>query len=381
MTPESIVVLATEFGARGGIQAVTRDVIATLASGSAPVTVVSLLDRPDARSMLPPNVRVTAASGGQLRFCLAALNTALHVDRRTLIIALHAHVSPLALPMVARGARLVIFIYGAEIWRPLGRAERAAFKRAERIIAISAYTARRFQQANPWLDRPIHLCHLSAGADTGATAGLPADDDQARPEGFTGFALIVGRMSVEERYKGHDLLIDLWPRIRRAAPQAMLVVAGDGDDRARLEQKARAAGLGTAVRFLGAVTDATLRRLYHDSAFLLMPSIGEGFGLVFLESMRAGRPCIGGIGAASEVIEDGVTGFVVDPASPDDVERAIVRLFNDPALRQRMGHEGRERFLRQFTFEQFQPRVLGAIGLTGGAAGPIPIARAVVPAP
>ena len=49
-------------------------------------------------------------------------------------------------------------------------------------------------------------------------------------------------MSVEERYKGHDLLIDLWPRIRRAAPQAVLVVAGEGDDRSRLEQKARAAG-------------------------------------------------------------------------------------------------------------------------------------------
>ena len=380
MTPDSVVVLATEFGASGGIQAVTRDVIATLAAGSAPVQVVSLLDPHTARAMLPPGVRASTASGGRLRFCLAACRAALHVNRQTLVVALHAHVAPLALPMVARGARLVIFIYGAEIWRPLSRAERRAFRRAARIVAISAYTARRFQEANPWFDGQIHVCHLSVREDATAS-GPPAVVEAPRPGRVTGFALLVGRMSVEERYKGHDVLIDLWPRIRRAAPQAVLVIAGDGDDRMRLEQKARAAGLGTAVRFVGAVTDAVLHRLYDDCAFFLMPSRGEGFGLVFLESMRAGRPCIGGIGAASEVIEDGVTGFVVDPDRLTDVEAAIVRLFGDPVLRRRMGQAGRERFLRLFTFEQFQQRLLGAVGLAGAAAGRAPDAREVVPAP
>ena len=378
MTPESIIVLATEFGAPGGIQAVTRDVIAALAAGPAPLSVVSLLDPPDARSRLPPNVRVSAASGGRLRFCLAAFNASLHVNRRTLVVAMHAHVAPLALPMVARGATLTIFLYGAEIWRPLGRFELAACRHAARLVAISAYTARQFQAANPRLDRPIHVCHLSVRAETEA----PSTNAEARrPDRATGFALLVGRMSAEERYKGHDLLIDLWPRIRRAAPQAVLVVAGEGDDRPRLEQKARAAGLGTAVRFVGAVSDAALGRLYEDSAFFLMPSRGEGFGLVFLESMRASRACIGGVGAAAEVIEHGVSGFVVDPDRPDEVESAIVRLFTDPALRQRMGRAGRERYLRQFTFEQFQQRLLGAVGLAGAAIGDAPDTREIVSAP
>jgi len=382
MTPESIIVLATEFGVPGGIQAVTRDVIAALAAGPAPLSVVSLLDPPDARSMLPPNVRVSAASGGRLRFCLAAFNTSLHVNRRTLVIAMHAHMAPLALPMVARGATLVIFLHGAEIWRPLGRVELAAFRRATRLVAVSAYSARQFQAANPRLDRPIHVCHLSVHAETEeGTPELSPNAAARRPDRATGFALLVGRMSVEERYKGHDLLIDLWPRIRRAAPQAVLVVAGEGDDRSRLEQKARAAGLGTAVRFVGAVSDAALGRLYEDSAFFLMPSRGEGFGLVFLESMRASRPCIGGIGAASEVIEHDVTGCVVDPGRPDEVESAIVRLFTDPALRRRMGRAGRERYLRHFTFEQFQQRLLGAVGMAGAAIGDAPDTREIVSAP
>lgn len=359
MTPESIVVLATEFGAPGGIQAVTRDVITTLAAGSAPVRVVSLLDPPEARALLPSNVRVSGASGNRVRFCLAASAAALHANRRTLVVALHAHVAALALPMVARGAELIIFIYGAEIWRPLTRTERAAFRRATRLVAISAYTARRFQEANPWFEGPIHVCHLSAREDA---PDLSTIVDPPRPDRVTGFALLVGRMSVEERYKGHDRLIDVWPRIRRAASQAVLVIAGDGDDRARLEQKARDAGLGKAVRFVGTVSDAVLHRLYEDSAFFLMPSKGEGFGLVFLESMRAGRPCVGAVGAATEVIEDGVTGFIVDPDRPEELETAIVRLFADPALRRQMGQAGRERFLRLFTFEQFQQRLRGAMG-------------------
>ena len=70
--------------------------------------------------------------------------------------------------------------------------------------------------------------------------------------------------------------------------------------------------------------------LYRRCAFFVMPSREEGFGLVFLEAMRAGKACIGGAGAAAEVIEDGVTGLVVDATEPEQVEKAVVRLFLEP---------------------------------------------------
>ena len=84
------------------------------------------------------------------------------------------------------------------------------------------------------------------------------------------------------------------------------------------------------MRFLGRVSDQALDALYRDCAFFVMPSRDEGFGLVFLEAMRAGKACIGGAGAAAEVIEDGVTGLVVDAAEPDEVAKAVVRLFLEP---------------------------------------------------
>ena len=111
------------------------------------------------------------------------------------------------------------------------------------------------------------------------------------------------------------------------------------------------------MRFAGRVDDGRLSALYRDCAFFLMPSRAEGFGLVFLEAMRAGKACVGGVGAAAEIIEDGVTGFVVDPDDPAEVQKAVVRLFQDPALAARLGEAGAARWKREFTEEAFAGRL------------------------
>jgi phosphatidylinositol alpha-1,6-mannosyltransferase len=254
--------------------------------------------------------------------------------------------------------RLAVFLHGIEAWKPLGPLERWALARADVLVANSEHTARRFRQASPGFSgRPIAVCHLGVGA---AAHAIQSSDRGAR-DGADPFALIVGRLAGSERYKGHDVLIDLWPRIRDEVPNARLVVAGDGDDRARLE--AKAAALGSPVRFLGRVSDQALDALYRDCAFFVMPSRDEGFGLVFLEAMRAGKACIGGAGAAAEVIEDGVTGLVVDATDTGAVEKAVVRLFLEPETRARMGRAGAERLGCQFTEVHFRRRFRAILGL------------------
>jgi phosphatidylinositol alpha-1,6-mannosyltransferase len=136
-------------------------------------------------------------------------------------------------------------------------------------------------------------------------------------------------------------------------PQARLVVAGTGDDEHRLRARASAAGLENAIEFTGFQTRAQLAALYRDCAFLLMPSRAEGFGLVFLEAMTSSKACIGGLGAAEEVIVHDSTGIIVDPARAEDVVDAAVRLFADPALRRGMGERGSDRARQVFSFERF----------------------------
>src|SRR4030095_17156021 len=104
------------------------------------------------------------------------------------------------------------------------------------------------------------------------------------------------------RYKCHEARVGAGPAVRGAVTDAQLVVAGDGDDRARLERMVADRGLGDAITFLGRVDDELLAELYRRAAFFVMPSPREGFGLVHLEAMRAGKPCIAAHGSADEVI-------------------------------------------------------------------------------
>ncbi len=320
---------------------------------------ISMLSRLIARALGPARVLSLLTTGrsrrlDKLRFIARALRTTVSGRPPTDIICVHLHLSPLAELMLGWRSRLTTILVGIEAWRPLRWLERMAIRRSHALIAISEHTARRFRDANPeFAGRRIDICQ-------------PAVRDEMSPEGTgeapdipAAFALIVGRMAAEERYKGHDMLIDLWPRVTAEVPGARLVIAGEGNDRARLESKA--APLEDGVSFLGRVSDETLAALYRHCAFFVMPSRDEGFGLVFLEAMRAAKACIGGVGAAAEIIEDGVTGLVVDPADPEQALKAVLRLYREPETRERMGRAGAARVAAHYSEAHFSQRFRGLL--------------------
>jgi glycosyltransferase involved in cell wall biosynthesis len=93
--------------------------------------------------------------------------------------------------------------------------------------------------------------------------------------------------------------------------------------------------------------------LYRDCAFLVMPSRREGFGLVFLEAMSAGRACVGAPGSAAEIIDAGTTGLIVNPDAAQDVAEAMATLFVDPDQRRRFGLAGCARARALFGRDRF----------------------------
>lgn len=154
--------------------------------------------------------------------------------------------------------------------------------------------------------------------------------------------LAVGRLTY---YKGLALLLDAVAR----TPGCSLLVIGEGEQRAELERRIQALKLGDRVRLCGALDDASLEAAYAGCDVLALASIdrAEAFGLVLLEAMRRGKPCIATRVAGSgmgEVVRNEETGLLVPPGSVEALAAAIARYRDDPALRQAHGQAGRQRW-------------------------------------
>lgn len=248
-----------------------------------------------------------------------------------------------------------VLLCGVEAWDPLiGPGRKATLRNASARIAISRFTAGRVRETHADVG-PVSACPLGL---------LPDEPPASPPDGAllaqigASSVLIVGRMSRDERYKGHDELLECWGDVLRVVPDAQLIVAGKGDDLDRLRTKAEELGLQKHVLFPGFVPESTLEAMRRRVAVFAMPSRGEGFGLVYLDAMRAGLPCIGGTDdAGAEVIVDGETGLCVNPNERIALSRSIILLLTSPMLRASYGAAGRQRFEREFTFERFCERL------------------------
>ena len=171
-------------------------------------------------------------------------------------------------------------------------------------------------------------------------------------------------LTVARQYprKNTGTLLAALPAVARAIPGARLRVVGGGPRLPALRRRARGLGIGERVDFLGALAgDDALRSEYAAADCFCLPSLQEGFGIVFLEAMAAGLPVVAGRRAAvPEVVADGETGILVNPESEEEVAAALVRLLTDHELRGRMAAAGAAR-VREYDLRKVVGRFLDAV--------------------
>lgn len=355
-----LALLTDAFGGRGGIAQYNRDLAIAL-SGVAGLDDLDILPRhaPDRFGGLPPKATQRRPCPGRLRYAWEALRIAL-ARKPALVFCGHLFMAPLA-AFIARciGARLVVQVHGIEAWTRPGRLQRWGVEAADLILTVSRDTRARVLE---WAAVPPERVRVIP--NTVADHFTPGDSTACRRRlGLEGayVLLTVARLAAAERYKGHDRIIRLLRRLPAGGRRVIYLIAGDGDDRPRLEALAAAEGVAPQVRFLGHAPQAELPELYRAADLFVLPSTGEGFGIVLLEAMACGSPAIGlAAGGAVDALADGALGVAAEASElAAAMTSAMLRPCSDVDLPRRVrARFGREAFERRIAcaFARVLPR-------------------------
>ena len=250
-------------------------------------------------------------------------------ERPDIIVTTHPHFAK-ALVHVHRltGIPFIASAHGLEVWGHLKGSLLAALRAAAGLLPVSEFTRARMLEEGGFCEEKVRVVHDTFREEAFHPGPKPAHLLQRHGLSHDQPVLLtVGRLAASEAYKGQDQVIAALPLIRKAHPNVRYIIAGRGDDEPRLRQCAIHHGQEDAVVFAGFVPDNELADYYRLCDAFVMPSTGEGFGIVYLEALASGRPCIvGNADASPEAIAQGRHGFAVDPRSPADIADAVLRL-------------------------------------------------------
>jgi phosphatidylinositol alpha-1,6-mannosyltransferase len=247
-------------------------------------------------------------------------------------------------------ARVVLFVHGIEAWQRQDLVTQWLMKRVHLFVTNTDHTWAEFVRHNPiFATYPHRTVHLGVDGANGETQPLP---DQ------TPAAVMVSRLDARQDYKGHREMITAWPLVKAHMPAAQLWIVGGGDLQPDLECIVREQGLTDSIRFFGPVAEDEKHDLIARARCLAMPSHGDGFGLVYLEAMRAGRPCLVSThDAGREVVNPPEGGLSVNPARTGEVADATIRLLTTGDEWQRWSAQARRRYESHFTVAHFRRRL------------------------
>lgn len=343
MRPVRILALFTQTEGPGGVQRLARSMMAGLEAyvgqREGKLRAMALLDKQDAPG-------IDGFAGNRLAFSSAALRAA---RGSSLVFCNHPFIAPVAaLAAKLAGVPLVVHAHGIEVWKPLSGMRRWALRNSRLVTCTSAFTR---DQAT------IHQGLSKAGTAVlypvldHRFAASPASRHQEP------MLLSVARLERGDREKCLHEALTAFADAGRDFPRWRLSIVGTGALLPSLQQLAKQLRIHERVDFLGRVSDEELQQLYHRASAFLLPSMKEGLGIVFLEAMQAGLPCIGGnAGGTPEIVHHGTNGWLVEPRNFAAFAAVLREAMGDSGRRAEYAQAARETASR-FTQAAFNARM------------------------
>jgi phosphatidylinositol alpha-1,6-mannosyltransferase len=324
-----IVMLLTDgFGGTGGIAKFNRDFLQALDAcadvqrvHALPRLIPVAIDEPVPESV----VYDRAAARGKFAFIRRVLAHAWRRGPAELVICGHINLLPAAWLLARlRRARLALILHGVEAWTRKNAPTGLLMFSVDAFIAVSRHTAER---TAAWSKVPAgRFVILPNCVDLDRFLPQPRDANLVERYGFHGsrVLLTVGRLAGRERSKGFDRVIEAMPRLLETFPDLKYLIVGNGDDRRRLQEKARSLGMFRQVIFAGNIPEDEKVAHYSLADAFVMPSHGEGFGIVLIEAAACGVPVIGSLADGSrEALLEGRLGRLVDPNNAIELIDAV----------------------------------------------------------
>jgi glycosyltransferase involved in cell wall biosynthesis len=232
------------------------------------------------------------------------------------------------------------------------------------VISVSQYGYYNFSSRDLLPKKRLHVVYNAVDVERAAT-GADKGPEFRKHHGIPQDAVVVMQVSWLIPEKGVEDLLEAAREVTVAEPRAHFVLAGDGEHRPVLEQRARDLAIVSRVTFTGVVKDPLAEGLFGASDIVCQMSRWEEvFGYVNAEAMACGKPLVGTrVGGIPEIIQDGVTGFVVERRDSAAMAARILDLVRDADLRRRMGEAGRRVCEEKFNLKKNIGQLIGLYGI------------------
>jgi glycosyltransferase involved in cell wall biosynthesis len=190
------------------------------------------------------------------------------------------------------------------------------------------------------------------GVDLSRFATPPPPCSFRRELGVPREAPLIGVVARLEPEKGHAVLLDAWPEVAAAVPEARLVIVGEGSQCEALRAAVDAMPRDAARRVIFTGRRDDISALTAELAVAVLPSLREAQGISLLEAMARRVPVVASaVGGIPEVVTDGVSGLLVPPSDPPALARELIRLARSAALRRRLGEAGYDTVRDRFSID------------------------------
>jgi phosphatidylinositol alpha-1,6-mannosyltransferase len=304
--------------------------------------------------------RFKGFKGNRLLFLLTAIIRSF--NKEVIIIGhINLSIAGCLIKRIFRKKKIILVVHGIEVWKELKGFQKEMVTVADVILSVSAFTKSKLTEYNPYVQGDkIKVFHNTIDP----WFGLPSQFEKPayliqryglRPA--TKVLLTITRLSASEKYKGYDVVMESLPALLHQYPDMVYLLAGKADDaeKARVDALIQQHGVSGNVQYLGYIEEKELNDHYLLADVFVMPSKGEGFGIVFIEAMACGSKVIAGnADGSSEALANGLLGTLVDPNDSNAVAEAVRQSLqtedHTPALLQ-------EKVLKHFGFDIFKQQL------------------------